>query len=655
MKISIKNIFFAAGATAMMASCSENSWNDHLDGFEGGVNYNTALEGEFTMSGADYSAVANNATNKSLAEAAGLSNALKAVGNNGYFSAEIPAKEYLPAYLASSSAPYFVAPEGSKINVTFDESGVTDPIIGQIAGANKYTVSKADYQTVWGSDDDFISAFAPMAPAASFLPEILKNSIADAAKGQYAVVSYNEATDNPIFMGGALNYSNTFTEGIGDFVIHNVVIPEELSYVWSEAGNYGMKASAFANKTNYATEAWLVSPLFNISGAASFSFEQATNYFTDLDVAKQEASVWVKVAGGNWEQITGYAFPEKLGWDFVSSGDIDLSKYSGSSIQIGFKYTSAEKAGTWEVKNFVLTAEEGTVSDNPGFGAKPMYKALANTPVTAAKTAVYAFDGSKWAPAAGVVALDAADYDAMGFAVNKLEDANIYLPLYLKANKPYAVEGDTEAVVYNGTACAVLVYDGQNWTINNNDFQTKTAQFVKENGTWKFVKYVGKAYFNYTTELVLDRQYLIVAEGICAVPTAASKTYGYMYTSPVNIVNGVIEQKNEANAFTFASSATVDGKEYKLADGQFMIVDSNGRYSYMSGTYTSFNLTDAPKVTDGAIDSSYVFTASCDNGLWTITNVGTRRWIQYSINYTSFGCYDTVSGVLPELYMLSAE
>lgn len=658
MKISVKNICFALGATAIMASCGENSWNDKLDGFEAGVNYDTPIEGEFTMSGTDYSAVASNSDNKALAEAAGASNALKAVGNNALFSAEIPAKEYLPAFLASSSAPYFLAPEGSKVNVTFNETGLTDPIIAQVAGASKYTVSKADYKMAWNSDEDFIEAFAPMTTAADCLPEILKTAYADATDGQYVVVTYSEANDNPIFTqvgGGPLNYSEPFTSSQGDFVTYDAVLPEGLSYVWSWAGeNYGMKASAFANKTNYATESWLISPIFTLGGSkASFSFEEATNYFTDVDVAKQEASVWVRPVGGEWEQMTGYDFPDKMSWTFVSSGEIDLSKYCGTSVQIGFKYTSDDKAGTWEIKNFLLTAEEGSVGDNPGFKA-PIKKTLANTPVTEGKTAVYTFNGDKWAPASGVIALQAADYAAMGFSSNKLEDADVYLPLYLKANAPYAVEGDQIAVVYNGTSCSVLVFDGQNWTINNNDLQTKTAQFVKKSGKWDFVKYVGKAYFNFTTELILDRAYLIVAEGICAIPTATSKTYGYMYTAPVKITGNVIEEKNEVNAFTFASSAVIDDKEYKLDEGQFFIVDSNGRYSYMSGTYTSFNLSDSPKVGD----PSYVFTASCNSeGQWTISNVGSGKWIQYSAGYSSWGCYDAeqANSFLPSLYVLAAE
>lgn len=656
MKISVKNIFFALGATAVMASCGENAWNDHLDGFEPGVNYNNPIEGEFTMSAADYNAVASNSTNKSLAEAAGVDKALKAVGTNGKFSAQVTGKEYLPAFLASSSAPYFVAPEGSKVNVTYQETGVTDPIIAGIDAATEYKISSEEYQAAWKSDKDYIDAFAPMTPASDNIPEILKSGIHNAQDGQYAIVSYQESAENPVFISGgnALKYSESFSEDMGAFVIYNEVLPDGLSYVWSmDSKNACMKASAYVKGTNYATAAWLLSPEITLGkGAASFSFDNITNFFADVETAKKEATVWVRVSGGNWEQLTGFAYPEKMGWSAVNSGEIDLSKYSGSTIQIGFKYTSTEaKAGTWEIKNFLLNAEDGTLGENPGFASKPK-KALASTPVTAGKTAVYMYNGSKWTLAEGVKALCAADYTAMGFSNNKLENPDINLPLYLKANMPYAVAGDMMAVVYNYDDCAVCVYDGQNWTVNNNNLQTLVGQFELKNGAWKFVKYVGKSYFNLTEELILDRQYLMVAEGICAIPLATSKNYGYLNTEAVTDAAGVIEQKNEANAFTFATTATVEGKEYKAADGTFFIIDSNGRFLYMSGSYNSFNVADAPK--DG--DANYTFKAEHKgSGQWTITNAGNGKWIQYSTSYTSWGCYDTESGVLPYLYVLAAE
>lgn len=668
MNNSVKNIFFALGATAVIASCGENYWNDQLDGFEPGVNYNTAIEGALTMSKADYKAMAENSTNKELAGAD--TTALKAVGKNGYFTPQFPALEYLPAFLASTNCPYFLAPDGSKVNVTYNEAESNDSISAEVAKASTYTVTPADYQSAWKSDEDFIEAFAPMTTAAANLPNILKNGIADPQAAQYAVVNYVEASENPIFIqlgGGEAQmhaiYSEPFNESQGKFLIWDEEIPADLSFVWQWGGpNYGMKASAYANNTNYATESWLVSPEITLGGdEANFSFEEATNYFTNIETAQQEATVWVRVSGDDWEQITGYEFPESLSWTFVSSGDIDLSKYCGSTIQIGFKFTStATKSGTWEVKNFVVNAKEGSVGDNPGFFGKPAKKVLANTPVTANKTAVYQYDGSKWAVAEGFMAVQPADYTAMGFKVNDLQDPSIFLPLFLKQNAPYAVSGNTIRVVYNGTECDVVVYNGQNWTVNNNNLQTFTAQFIKENGNWRFEKYMdSKSYVLFTEdELVFDMPYLIVADDKCATALETSKSYGYLPVTPVEIVEDIIEQRGDANTYTILNVVTVDGVEYTLENGEFMFKDSLGRYLYMTGTYNSFNLSKTPTVVDGKISTEFIFTAKHEGeGIWTITNKGNEKWIQYSKKHSSYGCYGATQdeAVLPALYILTEE
>ena len=771
MKISVNNIFFALGATAMMASCSENSWNDHLDGFEPGVNYNTPIEGEFTMTGTDYTAVASNATNKALAEAAGASNALKAVGNNGLFSAEIPAKEYLPAFLASSSAPYFLAPEGSKINVTFNETGVIDPIIAQIAGAAKYTVSKDDYVNAWGSDKDYIDAFAPMTPAENKIPAILKNNLPEAASGELAIVTYNESAANPIFIsdseieefaGGTFFLVADGSNGAGPLAGKNygylplvdmavsdgtvsssetnafTFIPTEAGYyikdvygrylyqsgtynsfnfsaslpetgaVWTvdvasngqatitntEVGKWIQYDGGYSSWGSYADAKGSLPVLYKAPaprfylvteeghGAGPVAAEKNYGYLASVDMTVENGVVVsADPANAFTFEVTkdGFYIKDSYGRYVYQTGTFNSFNFSAELPEEGAVWTLTEDASgavtitngetakwiqydggynSWgsyaEEKGALPKMYNAALSANAP-AASPA-KVVAGTPVTSGRNAIYQFDGSKWVQATGVIAVQPSDYTAMGFDNNKLDNADVYLPLFLKNNMPYAVEGDQMAVVYNSNACSVLVYDGQNWTINNDDLQTKTAQFVKNGNEWKFVKYVGKAYFNFTTELILDRAYLLVAEGICAIPTATSKNYGYMYTVPVNVVNGVIEQANEVNAFTFASSAVVGDTEYKLGEDQFFIVDSNGRYSYMSGTFMSFNLSDAPVVKDGAIDPAYVFTATCDSeGLWTISNVGNGKWIQYSASYSSWGCYDTENGVLPSLYVLAAE
>ena len=161
-----------------------------------------------------------------------------------------------------------------------------------------------------------------------------------------------------------------FSQSQGDFTIENVTLPEGLDYVWSYDSRYHyMKASAYKSETNYATESWLVSPLVDMTGATTpvLSFSHVINKF--FGTVENEATVWIKEEGGNWNQltITYPDFPE--GKNFSNWGDVslDVASYAGKKVQVGFKYVStSDHAGTWEVKNFKL-ANASTGPEDPTF------------------------------------------------------------------------------------------------------------------------------------------------------------------------------------------------------------------------------------------------------------------------------------------------
>ena len=162
--------------------------------------------------------------------------------------------------------------------------------------------------------------------------------------------------DNPT--GGAI-FSQAFkADGQGSFTIENKKdLPEGLTYIWSYDSKYGMKASGYANNTNFDSESWLISPVIDLSSATKpvLTFRHALNFFSSVDKAKEEATLWAKAEGGEWTQLSGVAYPDSLSWTFVDSGDVDLSAYAGKKVQIAFKYVStAEKAGTWEVDDFAI-------------------------------------------------------------------------------------------------------------------------------------------------------------------------------------------------------------------------------------------------------------------------------------------------------------
>lgn len=144
----------------------------------------------------------------------------------------------------------------------------------------------------------------------------------------------------------------SFAENQGNFTIEDKVLPEGISYVWKWASaQYGMKASAYVNKTNYATESWLISPEVDLSAVstAKLTFDHARK-FGNLD----ELSVQV-LADGKWTKLSVANWPAGTDWNFVASGDISLDAYVGKKVQIAFVYTSTNSsAATWEIKNVLV-------------------------------------------------------------------------------------------------------------------------------------------------------------------------------------------------------------------------------------------------------------------------------------------------------------
>ena len=144
----------------------------------------------------------------------------------------------------------------------------------------------------------------------------------------------------------------------GEFVIEDVLLTGDLSYVWAHNSQYQcMKASAFVGQA-FETESWLVSPAIDLSNVATatLQFEQAVNY------ASPQGALYVMVSTNytnsveeaQWIELNLSAWPAGSDWNFITS-TANLSQYAGQRVFIGFKYTSTnQSSATWEVKNFVV-------------------------------------------------------------------------------------------------------------------------------------------------------------------------------------------------------------------------------------------------------------------------------------------------------------
>ena len=184
-------------------------------------------------------------------------------------------------------------------------------------------------------------------------------------------------------------FTESFAAGQGDFTIDDKVLPEGLTYVWAHNNKNGtyMKASAYKKPTAYAAESWLVSPVINLSHATAcqLSVQQAANFFNNQENVLAALSVKVKEAdAADWTDLTLSAWPAGTNWTFVE-GTADLSTYDGKQIQVAFVYTStAELAGTYEVKDFAVRGKTDTPEPEPEVTTYNSLSELAGAATTAA-------------------------------------------------------------------------------------------------------------------------------------------------------------------------------------------------------------------------------------------------------------------------------
>ena len=148
----------------------------------------------------------------------------------------------------------------------------------------------------------------------------------------------------------------------GGFVAYNVNIGS-LNYVWSNTTSYGWKASAYANKTNVASESWLISPAINMKKGKNpqMVFDEAMNFLgsnnisdflsvkvsTNFDGSDPTAATWTDL------DVTGRT--DGQSWTFYTVNPVSLQQFVGNTIHIAFVYKSTDAvAPTYEFKNIVV-------------------------------------------------------------------------------------------------------------------------------------------------------------------------------------------------------------------------------------------------------------------------------------------------------------
>lgn len=200
-------------------------------------------------------------------------------------------------------------------------------------------------------------------------------------------VDFGEGSDTPEPSEVVL-LDESFNAGQGAFTINNKALGG-MNFVWAHNAyqNVGyMKASGFYNNTSNACESWLISPVVDLSKAtkATLTFMHCDNYSkVDLTQRQGVLTLWAtEAAAEQWEQLTIPAYGTGTDYNYVASGDIDLSKYAGKSIKFAFKYVcNGTFSATWQIQNVKVVAdggEGGNVDPTPDPDPKPGINLVVN-------------------------------------------------------------------------------------------------------------------------------------------------------------------------------------------------------------------------------------------------------------------------------------
>mgnify|MGYP002516000758 FL=1 len=229
-------------------------------------------------------------------------------------------------------------------------AGKTATLVASITPANATNKS-----VTWATDNDKVATVADgVVTAVAEGKANITVTTADGAKTATCAVTVtaaSQAVDVTIYSVDFTKAAEAKTWTIDDKE------KAGLDYVWQQTTSFGMKASAYVSKKNYATESWLISPAIDFSRAesATMTFNHARKFGSN-----DHLSVKATTDGGStWDDLTVSEWPDGKSWDFIEA-TADLSKLLGSAkAQIAFVYTStSSSAATWEIKNLTINGTE---------------------------------------------------------------------------------------------------------------------------------------------------------------------------------------------------------------------------------------------------------------------------------------------------------
>lgn len=316
----------------------------------------------------------------------------------------------------------------------------------------------------------------------------------------------------------------------------------------------------------------------------------------------------------------GYYIQQADGRYFYQTGKFD-SFNVGSAGDNAIWTIEPQADGTFTITNVAMNKYVQFNPNHNSFGSYADKQDGAILPM------LYEEVGGKEAPefsfAAQTATFNLLDADAFTApALNSTSDGDV---TYTSSNPEVATidaDGRIEALAAGETTITATLAE-------TDEFTAATAEFTLYVSTLSD--------YMETTAVKSGKTYALAAnvEGTNYMASTLSATYNYGYL-PVN---------EAGTAALVGATDLLNGFTLTETNGGYTIQDAYGRYLYMDGDYTSFNVSADRQEGD-------VWTVEPQaDGTMKITNVLKGKYIQYSVTHNSYGAYADEQGVMPSLYV----
>ncbi len=337
--------FLIAAAALSFAACSDQ--NEVVDDLYKEIE-NTPIAKEFpyTLTSNDYAAISRAAVtaagedtaNAALARAVASTNSLNSFADAGTF---------VPAVLKANNPGLHT---GSAIQVTYNYSEVLPAYPADLAAAEAYPLTAADYTSVWKTEE--VGYLTPTNAPSSKLPAILKAALPDAEEGDIVIASYKYSDQEPDLTPSEI--MGEVTENFEGYAANDEINQNG----WSQYLENGTKkwvaksysGNIFAEMTSYGgtaekNDAYLISPEIDLAKNQNpvFMFDAELRFPVDgqdfLRVLISTDYTTSSPASATWDDVTdGFIFPTRATNSMDPVGSMSLLAYAGETIRIAFKY-----------------------------------------------------------------------------------------------------------------------------------------------------------------------------------------------------------------------------------------------------------------------------------------------------------------------------